>query len=171
MKLRLFPLLALLSLLLSACSSDDIPDSVTEDEGQVTAIKRIPDSDFELRLVVDRLEEGDKAFTAEAGLRYVGDQPEVTIVHGDPLFIGSLMIDDKRVGGPAGINTVAISTPMKADEWLTEKIDLPASKTQIKQFYEKDGNITLYAGFSADDYEDGRGTDATLTLKAEEIPR
>ncbi|OWR31132.1 hypothetical protein CDO73_08325 [Saccharibacillus sp. O23] len=171
MKLRVFPLLALLSLLLSACSADDKPDSVTEDPDQAVAVKRVADNEFELRLTVDRIAEGDNAISLEAGLRYIGDQPEITIEHGSPLFIGGMRLDGKPVGDPIAVNTVAISKELKKDEWLTEPISLKSSQAQIKQLFEDDGEITLYAGFSAAGYENEPGTDETLALKAEKIPR
>lgn len=172
MKFRIFPLLALLSLLLSACSDkDDKPDSVTEDHDQAVAVKRVADNEFELRLVVDRIAEGDNTISLEAGLRYVGDQPEITIEHGSPLFIGGMKLSGKAVGDPIAVNTVAISKQLKKGEWLTEPISLKSSQAKIKKLFEEDGEITLYAGFSAAGYTNDPGTDETLTLTAEKIPR
>ncbi|WP_172195603.1 hypothetical protein [Saccharibacillus qingshengii] len=169
MKKRIVLPTVLLLLLLSACSTDSTPDSVTEDNDKFTAVKQIKESDFELRLVVDRIEEEDNTFTLEAGIRYTGDQPEVIISHGDPLFAATLSIDGEQIGGPISISAVGLSTPLKAKEWITENLAIQSSRTQIKQFYKKDGKITLHAYFDSSDEELENAS--FLSLKAEEIPR
>ncbi|WP_172253353.1 hypothetical protein [Saccharibacillus deserti] len=169
MKKRIVLPIFLLLLLLSACSTDSTPDSVTEDKDKFTAVKQIEESDFELRLVVDRIKEEDNTFTLEAGIRYTGDQPEVKIMHGDPLFLAILTIDGEEIGGPFGVNTIGIYTPLIADEWHTETISLQSSKTQIKQFYEKGGDITLHAGFSADGYKQEELENAIVSLTSENL--
>ncbi|WP_037285389.1 hypothetical protein [Saccharibacillus sacchari] len=169
MKKRRFPAAVILLALLTACSADPAPDSIGKDSDTVTAVKKIPDSDFELRLIAERVEQEDNVFKLEAGLRYTGDQPEATVMHGDPLFYAGLTIDGEQVNGPIAISTVGLFTPLAANEWHTRDVSIQSSRTQIKQFYAKGGEITLHAEFSADDYANGSGYDATLSLKSAEI--
>ncbi|GGO00750.1 hypothetical protein GCM10010969_22320 [Saccharibacillus kuerlensis] len=110
-------------------------------------------------------------FELEAGIRYIGDRPEIEIMHGDPLISSSIIIEGEEIGGPSVVITIGIFTTLKANEWHTQDITLQSSRTQIKQFYEKDGKITINAGFSADGYTYEQKDNAFLSLKAEDIPR
>lgn len=144
-------------LFLSACSSRSKPDSISENVDGVTATKQVEKSDFEIRLFVNKVNSDDNTFELEAAVCYTGNRSEITINHGEP------------IGDPAVIQTIGLSTSLKASEWLTQDITLPSPRTQIKSFYENDGKITLHAYFDAEGYEHGVGE--YLSLTAEEIPR
>ncbi|WP_172195601.1 hypothetical protein [Saccharibacillus qingshengii] len=167
MKNRFFFLLFFV-LLLTACSSiNSAPDSVVEGKNEITATKQIADSNFEIRLIVARLEDTSNTFDLEASIRYTGEEQEITISHGDPLFTAELKIDGKQIGGPIGVSTVEERSLLKSNEWQTQTIILQSSQTQIKQFFKQNGEIIINAGFSAEGYNPEHG--AFLSLKAEEI--
>ncbi|MEK5059203.1 hypothetical protein BK126_00175 [Paenibacillus sp. FSL H7-0326] len=140
-------------MLLSACSSnvDYTPDEIVKTEKSVTAIKRI--DDYQIRLKTNLVnEQTAQLLRFQAGLRYVGSESKIEIMHGFDIHRIDLQIDDQSILPPSSSESIAIPTLLTKNEWLEENMELSMNEDQFERMIKSDGDIVLYSYY----FEDGR---------------